>query len=93
MSVHRQKLNGFLTVDVQPEPHGLTLTVKVPLERSLGHRTHRVLYLQKGFKQLTFLLVMPDHGSAWKPAYMPCLAKSRGRWCCQRYSLTLLAYT
>ena len=54
---HRQKLNGFLTVDVQRGSTRVDFNAKSITEEVVMVVVLNVLlYLQKGFKQLTFLL-------------------------------------
>jgi hypothetical protein len=54
---HRQKLNGFLTVDVQRGTTRVDFKKQSSTEMAVGVVVMPVLmYLQKGFKQLTFVL-------------------------------------
>jgi len=54
---HRQKLNGFLTVDVQRGTTRVDFNEQSTTEQAVMIVVLNVLlYLQKGFKQLTFLL-------------------------------------
>jgi hypothetical protein len=56
---HRQKLNGFLTVDVQRGTTRVDFNAQSTTEQAVMIVLLNVLlYLQKGFKQLTFL---PDN--------------------------------
>lgn len=87
---HRQKLNGFLTVDVQRGSTRVDFKQQSSTETVIGIVVLTVLiYLQQGFRQLTFLLDNAKiHGRKMEDGVQQWLAGIAGQVTLPEYTLS-----